>query len=278
MNYLLVVGSQRSGTTLMGQILGAHPQAVLIDENDGLYKWTKKLINKAKETDSQDRFHRCCLSAKTKYQNPQTRFFENGMLRENIKYTVLKAPNLTYSYKDIPEIFPNAKIIYMIRDIRDVVSSMIALTSVPMLRNQLRYIFSFEDLERIFPTELALLREDDITVKPHIKMALVVKIKTSLLDKFSETGFEVTKVKYEDLITQPDQVIPHILEQINMPYAEECLNHDQVLKGKGPGGTRRNRPVDSNSKEKWKKNLTQEQGNEIWDTVGDFMENLGYTR
>lgn len=32
-----IVGCQRSGTTLTGQIVGAHPQAFLVDEFDGLY-------------------------------------------------------------------------------------------------------------------------------------------------------------------------------------------------------------------------------------------------
>ena len=34
----IVTGCQRSGTTLTGQILGAHPSAFLIDETDELYQ------------------------------------------------------------------------------------------------------------------------------------------------------------------------------------------------------------------------------------------------
>lgn len=36
---VVIAGCQRSGTTLVGQVLGAHPKAILIDETDGLYDW-----------------------------------------------------------------------------------------------------------------------------------------------------------------------------------------------------------------------------------------------
>ena len=36
---IVIAGCQRSGTTLTGQILGAHSQCFLVDESDGLYPW-----------------------------------------------------------------------------------------------------------------------------------------------------------------------------------------------------------------------------------------------
>jgi hypothetical protein len=319
-DFILVVGCQRSGTTLMAQIIGAHPLAVMIDENDGLYNWTDALFSEAglpytwnpsvtqssplptsgpwrklvgirrmlspsrriwrrseiTQADSKTLFRNCCLSAMTKYRTPQARFSENGLLCDSIKFAVLKAPNLTYFYDQIPHAFPDAKIVYMFRDIRDVVSSMMTLR-VPILDNQLRRIFSSGDLASMFPAELSLLRRDDNIVKPHVKMALVAKIKMSLAPQFSDNGFDVINVRYEELVTQPGRAIPHILEKLDLPQAIECLHHNDVFQGVGPGGTRRGRLVDEKSKGKWKDNLTQQQSNDIWDIVGDFMETLGYT-
>ncbi len=273
-DFILIVGCQRSGTTLMGQIIGAHPLAVMIDENDGLYDWIDALFSETTEADPQTLFNNCCLSAMTKYQIPQTRFFENGLLRGSIEFAVLKAPNLTYFYDKIPHALPGAKIIYMLRDIRDVVSSMIALNKVPILNNQLRRIFSSKDLAQMFPAELSLLQQDDNSVKPHIKMALVAKIKMSLARQFQDNGLDVLMVKYEDLVTQPEYIIPNVLEKLDLPQATECLHHEDVLYGIGPGGTHRDRSVDNKSKGKWKDNLTHQQSKEIWDVIGDFKPYL----
>ena len=71
------------------------------------------------------------------------------------------------------------------------------------------------------------------------------------------------------------QLPRHILEKLDLPQAVECLQHNDVLRGLGPGKTRRSRRIDSESREKWKDNLTRQQANDIWDIVGDFMETLG---
>ena len=323
-DFILIVGCQRSGTTLMAQIIGAHPSAVMIDEDDGLYRWTDVLFGETivpsfwnpsmikspasgfwhklsgvyqairwiirimspshriwwylgtTKTDPDTLFQKCCRLAMSKYQAPQTRFFENGLLCDSIKFAVLKAPNLTYFYDKISDVFPGAKIVYLYRDIRDVVSSTMNVNA-PILDNQLRRILSSRDLANIFPAELTLLRQDDNTVKPHVKMALVAKIKMSLAQQFRDNGLDVIDVKYEKLIAQPESMIPHILKKLDLPQTIECLHHNDVFQSIGPGGTHRGRPIDNKSKGKWKNNLTHQQSNDIWDIVGDFMETLDYT-
>lgn len=277
-DYVLIVGCQRSGTTLMGQVIGAHPLAVMIDEDDGLYKWTDALFGHTMETNVDTLFQNCCRSAMAKYQNPKTRFLNNGLLRNSVEIVVLKSPNLTYSYSEIPNTFPRAKIVYMFRDIRDVVSSMMAFNKVPILENQLRRILSSKDLMRMFPIEVSLLQQDDNIVKPHVKMALVAKIKMSLTRLFQGNGFDVINVRYEDLVTHPEYAIPHFLEELGMLYAAECLHHNEVFEGLGPGGTHRCRSLDNKSHGKWKYILTHQQENEIWDAIGNFMEDIGYIR
>lgn len=302
MEFILVVGSQRSGTTLMAQVIGAHPLAIMIDENDGLYDWTDSLFNntpiprtktfgstlnlpemrqnfqKLKMVLRKPSFQSCCRLAIRKYQNPYIRFLENKSLRDSVEFAVLKVPNLTYSFAEIPHVFPRAKIIYMSRDIRDIVSSMMALKRIPILENQLQRILASQDLVKMFPAELSLLQLDDDTVKLHIKMALIAKIKMSLANLFRDNGLNVVNVRYEDLVTHAESVVPYVLDKLGIPFAAECLRHNDVFQGIAPGGTKRQRPLDNKSKKKWKYHLTPQQESEIWGAVGDFMESFGYIR
>ena len=274
MDYVIVVGSQRSGTTLMGQIIGSHPSGVMIDETDRLYDWTNAHLGSATNKITSILFYRCCKLAMTKYSDPSSRFHENGLLRNHVQFLVLKAPNLTYAYDKVPQAFPNAKIVYMFRDIRDVVASMKKFNNVPILKNQLAHILASDDLARMFPRELSLLRQSNWVVRPHVKMALVAKIKMSLSKCFLDNGLDVVKVRYEELVSHPEHVIPHVLEELGIPPATECLRHYEVFQDLGPDGTQRSRPLDERSIGKWKTSLTKRQAKEIWQVVGDFMETI----
>ena len=175
LKHIVVVGSQRSGTTLMGQMLGSHPLSVMIDENDNLYQWTNAHFGSPKSAVNELLFKHCCKLARTKYVNSNSRYYQNGELREKVEFVVLKAPNLTYHYNALANTEPAAQIVYMFRDIRDVVASILKLSNVPILKNQLAHIFAFKELAEMFPKELSLLKRSDWIVKPHIKIALMVK-------------------------------------------------------------------------------------------------------
>lgn len=274
--FVAVVGCQRSGTTLMGQILGAHPEAVLIDENDGLYAWTDALFGRSSELDHRDLLKRCFRAAMTKYRAPGDRFDKDGQPLNHIKFAVLKAPNLTYCYERMVGAMPTSKIIYMVRDIRDVVASVMSLEHVPILKNQLRFISSHRDLARLFPNEITFLNQSCEPTQEWIKMAVVAKIKMSLTGQFKEQGYDVIDVKYEDLVSRSAMVIPDVLDRLGLPAAEECLHHNDVLHGVGPGKTQRSRPIDPHSIGKWRQTMSCEQANRVWENVGTFLERLGY--
>lgn len=89
MKVCAIVGSQRSGTTLMGQILGSLPGALLIDEDDGLYDWTSAWL---KSSDAKAvLLERAMDRASRKYHNSdQTAVASPELLN-------LKAPNLTFN-------------------------------------------------------------------------------------------------------------------------------------------------------------------------------------
>ena len=73
LRFVFVIGCQRSGTTLTGQILGAHPNAVLLDEPDGIYPWFAALD--PKDPFGGDGLSAVLEKAATKYADPEQRFW-----------------------------------------------------------------------------------------------------------------------------------------------------------------------------------------------------------
>ena len=136
---IAVVGCQRSGTTLTGQILGAHPEAVLVDEYDGLYPWFHAQTNDPANAGALA--HAMLEAARAKYLEPAERFREvdgRVVLSPAVGVLVLKAPNLTYDDDAFVRLGVPATIVYPVRDPRAVVASMERLCDVDFVGNQVR--------------------------------------------------------------------------------------------------------------------------------------------
>ena len=128
---ILVVGCQRSGTTLTGQIVGAHERAILVDEFDGLYPWFTAMSQHTADRDAKTAF--IIAKSASKYRNPVARFLTSDKsvgLADAVDTLVLKSPNLTYSYNSLAGLRIPIKVIYPVRDPRAVVASMLRNTQV----------------------------------------------------------------------------------------------------------------------------------------------------
>jgi hypothetical protein len=212
----------------------------------------------------------------SKYRIAGNRFKNDGTLRDNIKHVILKAPNLTYSFDNIQEILGSVSIVYMYRDIRDVVASMMSLEEVPIAENQYNRIINNKQIVSMFHREISLL--SDIAAEQHIKMAAIAKIKMSLADKFEEHCDQVIRLHYEDIIDNPVQTITGLLASLDMPFSSSCLAHEKIMQGIAIGNTNRERKIDTSSSGNWKKYLDSSQEKDIWFHAGELMESIGYSR
>ena len=273
---VFVIGCQRSGTTLTGQILGAHPNAVLLDEDDDIYNWFKAIS----PTDplNQGKLGPILGLAARKYQTPSSRFEVDidgtTRLKPHVSHLVLKAPNLTYAWQKIASLSVNTGTIGLVRDPRAVVSSMAKLTHIPMVSNQINWIEQHPELTQELKADLALLR--NANVADIIKRALVWKIKTSLIDRFWDAGLTGMIIHYERLIEQPQAVIRSMLAEVSLPDSASVYAHQNELTGKGPGNTSRGRKIDTQSQTLWKQDLSPEQSIQIFATVKDLARAHGY--
>lgn len=278
LHIVVIAGSQRSGTTLVGQILGSHPNALLIDEPNGLYDWANAVLDGAPEAQVKRLFTKSLRAAGGNYKTgPRNRrLTEDNQLLDQVTHLVLKAPNLTYSAAQIADRMPNVSAIYMHRDIRDVVVSMQKLVHIKMLDNQIRRIEAVPALAERFSDDLERLKDD--TVSKHRKHAIVARIKMQLSEAFAGAGIDTCVLRYEDLVSDPEASTGKMLATAGLAPSDDCLNYPSVMRGWGPGFTERTRPVDGNSRKNWMDRLSEDEEAEIWSEVGGFMESLGYQR
>lgn len=268
--FVIVVGCQRSGTTLMGQIIGAHPSALLVDEIDDVYKRMDSIFNSTDARTRDDLISELCDCAMAKYRAIDMRPLRSASI------LVLQAPNLTWCHSQISSCLPNARVVYMLRDVRAVVASMQRLPKVPFVENQIQFFRQAGFIERDFPEEWEGLM--DRGVSKAVKMALVAKIKMSFAEKFEAVGIPVLRVRYEDLVSAPKETVSGVTYHVGIPFDGKCLEYDQILLGHGPGGTDRAQPIHTHSLSRWREQLMPETEKAIWAAVGKFYEELGYRR
>jgi len=275
MKYVLVTGCQRSGTTLTGQMMGAQPRAVLIDEDEGLYPWLDALLA-GDVAEQQLKLQQCLSASMLKYRQPLQRFTVTGTVQPDITHLVLKAPNAVYDYPELQLLAKRVSVIFLTRDVRDVVSSMRRLKHIPMVDNQLQRMRSKPHIRCEFSDEIALL--EDACVADYIKMAVIWKVKTMLLYRFRQAGLDPLAIRYEDMVRQPGMFTQKMTAHAGLPDDALCNNHHHVYTGSGPGGTDRTRSVDVDSISGWSHALSDDEENGIWQVAGSLMQQLGYHR
>ncbi len=245
---ILLVGCQRSGTTLCGQVMGAHPNAFLVDENDRLYHWFNGLYTddaKTVHTATQTLLQR----ADTKYVKGQTRTHvdSDGLLRLNshVTHLVFKAPNLTYRYEDIAATGFPTTVLYPARDVQPVISSMARLKHIPFVENQLKLLETHPRIQALYRSEYAVL--NDTNESDEVRRAALWVIKTGLIDQFRKTGLPLYHFRYEDFVSHSDEHCQQMAEASALPNHPNLASHHTIYVGTGPGGTERTRPIDRQS-------------------------------
>jgi hypothetical protein len=274
---VVVAGSQRSGTTLTGLILGAHPGVIMIDEPDGLYDWFEAF--EAGDPRAGHLLRRALAKANHKYRPGQKRLIrpEDGgraRLAPNVTHLVLKAPNLTYDYDAVARLGRPVSVVYPVREPRSVVASMTKLRHIPMVERQCALIRRHPALAAELSEELEQLESE--TVPPHVKRALIWRIKSGLFSRFEALGLPVLRFRYEDLVADPEAMCERIAAHVGLSVHEGMLTHETAYRGFAPGMTDRSRPVDQLSVGRFSDRLTEEEQDDVLRVAGDVPRVLGY--
>ena len=265
---IVIAGCQRSGTTLTGQILGAHPDTFLIDEFDGAYPFIEAFTGR--KTPSEEALDHIVRTLAEKYQDHRAGFSQLSDLEGCA--VVLKAPNVTYDYRILAPLKDRLRIVFPVRDCRAVVASILNLTSVPMIRNQTRRLKEHTELSAEFSDVVRHLENPD--VPDSHKAALIWSVKTGMYRRFSDAGLAPFVFRYEDLISEAESLIRAMLMHCGLSPQHDVMNYPDILKGMGPGNTSRQSAIQTLSLNKWKDRFTQEDEAEILKIAGDTITGI----
>ncbi|MFK8013274.1 MAG: sulfotransferase [Marinicellaceae bacterium] len=275
-NVVFIVGCQRTGTTLTGNILAAHPNVFMIDEPDGVYPWAQAIFSEQNEDLINTKFQDACKKASQKYKNSHIKCNIDGTLTDVITHIVLKVPNLTFNAAEIIKYFANPYCVFTYRDIRDVVVSMGRLHWISMVENQLNYIESNPLVLKRYNQEVEILKSGKL--KPHQARAYIAKIKTNLRVDFNREELNRIIIKYEDLTQNPEMWTKTILQHVGLRHNLDDLDYTDKLLGWGPGLTYRKNKINTFSIGQWKEFLSKEDESEVWEIIEPLMLELGYSR
>lgn len=260
---ILITGCQRSGTTLLDLILDSHAGIHGIDE----------------------------------LQFRDERLNEYLLGQQYHPYVLFKLPTYAHAVSAIKSL-PKIKVLWCIRDPRDVVASMMnlrlqldgALVSwaahpygvdgeIQNCASVLRAHMGDESIDRILQRYLQIRRLAP-TQRSHVAKvyagALCWRLKQELLTIYDLEKIDYKLVIYEKLIANPKHEIGEILDFLGVPWDDNVLKHDQLHHGRSVGNTDNERPIDSSNSGKWQKTLKYDDLGIINTLCSGMAQKYGY--
>lgn len=225
MKYFAVIGCQRCGTTLMGLILSTHPSVEFFEEGDA------------------------------------TNHYKGRYATGKKKHIGYKIPNLTQNL-----VHKSMKYIFMERNIYQTVASMCKLNgwlSPHLAGNEIiRVIERLPDGE--YKTFVNDLYQNLDYQQDHITATLVAQIKFNLYYTIKRE-FNILKVDYEQLVTNPFSEIKRVCAFLELFFDHRMLHHPNFTKKFVLWGTDSKRNIDDKSLNKYQDVFDGQQLKEIND-------------
>jgi hypothetical protein len=273
-NPIFVVGVDRSGTTLLNMMLDAHPDLFITYEQRTIINFYEKLsyYGDLSVEENSIRLINDILNDDNVKLNFPTATLANFNVKEcnsfaNIikslyKLVLINNDKLMWGDKDpiytehietLNEIFPDAKFIHLVRDGRDVALSLMTKTWGPnTFSNAIMYW--------------------EKTV--HITRRLLKMLDCA----------QSIELKYEDLVTSPEENLQHLCSFLQLEYNEKMLNsysakalENNQIKARISGVHKNilDRPNVSQTY-KWKKSLSPVDQAIAWEYASDELKYFGY--
>lgn len=254
MKIAFITGSSRSGTSIIGELIAAHPDVNYIYEEE---VW-KKLVNEDNGS------HVVSPKEVTDQKKKKLRSWMACYKKGN-KMIVEKNPRHIARLPLLKSIFPEAKIIHIVRDGRDVACSLKtglcgktwAHVKPPKWREiekkytgVVRCAWAYRDI-----MDVAI---KDLTIISHLK------------------------VRYEDLVANPEKVAARILRYLDLKPHENVTNFCKNIQNKledsyiAKHQTRWATQDHSTRIGRWQENMTEEEQKEVEKILRPVLNHFGY--
>jgi Sulfotransferase family len=276
--YVFLVGSARSGTTLLRRIVNAHPAIAITRETHFVPRWyvrrrgltpdghvTPKLLE---HLAGYHRFRRFGLPledlerlARTEppvtYAQFLTAFYDLHGQKEGKPLVGDKTGEYSRWLPTLHGLWPDARFIHLIRDGRDVCLSVLSWREEPGASR-----FSTWSSDRVSTCALWWMRN----------VALAQEAGASLGDLYHE-------VRYEELVNQPERVCKEICAFLDLPYDDSMLRFHEGRTRIEPGLTAKQAwlPITPGLRD-WATQMPDADVERFEAAVGEFLDELGYPR
>ena len=275
---IFIVGAPRSGTTLLERMLDAHPAIAIADEII-FFDIILQARERVPELDSPERIRyffdllpamdhvrywnhadeilsqvkaRLLADARASYGRFYRYFMEAWAQRAGASRFGEKTPWNIRHLAELRRMFPNCRIIHMVRDPRAVVASKMALprTSRDILTNAVKWWLDVQQARDFVEADAANARR-------------------------------VLEIRYEDLVAQPREVLQQVCDFIGEPFDARMLTYAEsadVNFRNQPYHRGVFKPVFSSSLEAWRRSLNEAQLVLIQLIGGPLMNVYGYAK
>jgi len=194
--HVFLLGFMRSGTTLLEAVLAGHPQTVALDERDCLRQAAQVFLGSGAGLDQLARLDN---AERTHWRNVYWQSIGNQGLSVAGKVFVDKLPFNSLKLPLIAKLFPDAKILFAIRDPRDVVLS------------------AFRQRFEINTDNFEFLRLDDCARYYATIMRLVTLYREKL-------PLDLHEHRYEDLVADFDTSVRAVCAFIGIDWNDSMRN------------------------------------------------------
>lgn len=280
LNPIIIIGSARSGTTMLGEILSKHPNIAYWVEPKYIWKYRNpNIYNDTREAHEATNLVVKYIRRKfLKYQytSKKLRFLE-------------KTPSNCLRISFINEVYPGAVFINIIRDGRDVALSAYKKWTEPHDKSAYSRRFSLNDLplkdlpfylcdflrqfiiQQFNPKKLKkwgpITPEITKYSKKSIEEACAFQWKQctekSLKDLDKISSERVITIKYEDFLKSPEKYLKDIFSISSLKYSQEVIDYA-------------NQTIINNNSDKWRKKENTEFIEKVSYILNPYLEELKY--
>lgn len=253
MDIAFIVGCARSGTSILGELVGIHPRV--------MYAYEEPIWRKLAETDN----HAVSVDDISPHRRKKLREHMKHYKRKN-KIVVEKNPRHVVRVPFVKSIFPEAKIIHIVRDGRDVSCS-------------LKSGLCGKTWAHVRPPRW---REIEQNYQGVVRCAHAYHDIMNIAIKDLK-DIDHLQVKYEDLVVDPLKIARQIFNYIGLPLDEKVINFTKKIQNDmkdsyvARNQLRWYKEDHSVRMGRWKENMTEEEQNYVNELLSPILDYYEYS-